>query len=78
MQTAVLTLRHLCRHNPSPAPLQKLTPCLGPLAALTTHSDEEVSKYACYGLLDAGLAHGTSLLSVLSPAFIQNIDQLAA
>lgn len=78
MQTVVLTLRHLCRPNPSPAPIHKLTPCLGPLAALTTHSDEEVSKYACYALVDAGLAHGTSLLTVLSPAFVQNIDQLPA
>lgn len=78
MQTAVLTLRHLCRHVPSPAPFEKLTPFLGPLAALTTHTDEEVSKYACYGLVDVGLAHGTSLLTVLSPAFIENIDQLPA
>lgn len=69
-------LRNLCRVVPSPAPFHKLAPCLDALSDLATHSDEEVSKYACLALTDVGLEHGTSLLTALSTSFVQNIDNL--
>lgn len=75
-QTIALTLRNLCRVEPSPAPFNKLAPCLGALSNLATHDDDEVSKYACMALVDVGREHGTSLLTELSPSFIQNIDTL--
>ncbi|KAK3891684.1 hypothetical protein Pcinc_004435 [Petrolisthes cinctipes] len=78
VQTAALTLRNLCRVEPSSVPFKQLAPCLSTLAALTTHRDTDVRLYACRGLLSAGSTYGSSLLTALTPAFINTIDQLPA
>lgn len=72
----VTTLRHLCRLEDPPTPFNKLALCLGPLATLLADDDERVRNCASWALLSVAYAHGTTLLTVLGPAYLEAMSKL--
>lgn len=77
MLAVVTTLMHLCRmEEDPPTPFKKLALCVGPLASLVADDEVRVRNCASYALLSLAYGHGTTLLTVLTPAFLQAVAEL--